>query len=259
MDPVRIVTSFNKPETVQFGPIMKELNLLTVKKVSATFKADTIPFFEATSSEEYPLEMKYTKDDRFHEVGFHVLKDVLTCNYCTGRGNDNNHVAWCSHLHHLLSTQMDRIGVGSRKRFVIPAVPSEGIFCPVHIGDPVTTRSRQTFDIHPVHVVMGNRAGSPDDSDATEHRIIIGYTRSDFITMKLLRSMLLDWLMGNFDDPRYFASTTCQGPEHEKIKSDLSPFASRFYPSMYGLCPPCISAYQGVEADSSPDQDAPNF
>lgn len=251
----------NKLKYAQYGPIMKDENIVNVLNLPAQLKHDT------------PVRVSFVRDQEWHRSKLVLEYDLgktqysveivrnergaLVCNFCTPDDGTARSVSWCSHLHYILVNRHDTQMYDKPGRYMVPMIPSEGIYCPVHIAEPVENeRNKSLPSISAVKIIMGLRNQADQD-----HHIVIGYLRTDKVSTGDLRNLFTDWAVGNLDDTTYYAKSRCDGDKHDKLKDDkLSEFAQRFYPAMYGLCPPCIEEFQGNAGTvKNPDADAPDF
>lgn len=246
----------------QYGPIMRDENIVNVMNLPAAMPHEgparvTDYSGPGTNVEKLTLEYNNGKDE-FAAVIRRNQRGILVCEYCSPDDGTGKAVSWCTHLHYLLVNREDTVFFAKPGRFVVPIVPSEGIYCPVHIGEPIQNeRNKSLAEVSPVKIIMGIR-----DRENEDDTITLGYLRSNRISTIDLRNLFSDWAVGNLEDTKYYASTECKGDKHGKLKNDkLSEFAKRFYPAMYGLCPPCIEEFQGNSGGTveNPDADAPNF
>jgi hypothetical protein len=243
-----------------YGPIMKEAGILNVTNMPAMLQHEgpmRITDMSGPGTAVDKLTMEYNTKNAEHAV---IIRrndsGILMCEYCTPDDGSTSTVTWCTHLHYLLVNRKDTVFFSKPGRYMVPMVPSEGVYCPVHVGEPLNNeRNKSLRSVSPVKIILGVRDTTDDDD------IVIGYLRSDQIATTDLRNLFTDWAIGNLENRRYYADTECGGDKHRKLKNDkLSRFAQMFYPAMYGLCPPCIEDFQGTSGSiENPAEDAPEF
>lgn len=224
------VPLLNKPEYDQIGPIMIQSSLWKVKTIRDEFTTrDAMTF---------PLDgigvgIEYFQGSVKHSATVNSQGGRILCSYCTTSGKA---VAWCTHIrflamNHLDTTLYDPEKGDEGQGFMIPIVPTEGIFMPVLL------RSDET------------RAGYTDVVLALSERenetltdVPIGQVFSDFGMIEL-RSIVVDFLEGWLSNSRYFMGRT----------DDSSDFANRFYLATTG------KTLAFTRAGSAASADAPVF
>lgn len=264
--------AFGKIDTVVFGPIMRDLSIANVKILSAGLKYDgevmVNSLMDSKHKETKGVILEYAHEGHDFAVTIRQHNGLLTCDYCSNTDQlavAEPRVAWCEHMHWLVTHRADAEFFAKPGRYVIPMVPTEGIYCPVHLGEAIRHPRNSLLDaVVPVKIIMGNRlvpVEGDTDPDDLDEEIILGYLKFGYISNADLRSLFSDWAMGNLDNPKYYMPTVCQGENHEKISKPLSAFAERFWPAMYSMCPPCLEDFRKLRESEEKkyEEDSPDF
>lgn len=227
--------AMNRSEIGQVGPIMKQLGISNVKKLPVVL-GDNMEISTGNDGEDF-VAVDYTVDGREHHAEIINDDGIIRCIFC---GPVSEKVTWCKHVYQAVVARKDGILFSKPGRYLIPVVPTDGIYCPVHLEQIQlgTTSSKEFYSVT-FKLAPRDEKGNVDGTEY--HDINIGYVPKNHVCINDLRSMMAHWLVGNMHDTRFYAPVKCQGPEHESVKHNTSVFTDTFYESMYGLCLGCIN------------------
>ena len=233
----------------KYGPAMEDLNIALVQNLPVKLEHDgpVDVTVHDDAGKSTGILVRYQRGSNTYQAHLQKnINDVTVCRYCT----DTTDVAWCSHIHYVLTGRLDYPIYQELGRFIIPIVPTEGVFCPVHLEE---TEVRNGRPLVRAFMVMENSKTSQDE------QVTLGFLKRGGFGTTDLRNLFSDWAIGQFDNDTYFLDPHCMWPSHSDNNPDyarLSDFSKLFYRSMYGMCPPCMNEYR---KSSDPTKDAPQF
>lgn len=252
----KVVTSvprMNPPKLDQVGPLMRLLGLhkyVTISQLAPGAQASV------RNMGDRALTLEYVNGVNKHQAGITVYdgggrRSPLLCSYCTL----SDPVAWCPHLHHVVSTGQDRSlympkdGETSEWGILVPIIPSEGVFAPVRFR------------------LLPGKNGSPFAVAEALHEgtdIELGVLRvGEFGTLEV-RAMYTDMMVGRRHDRSLFGEVresrqpfTSTDDEFTRsafeISKKLSSFSHQYYQAIWR------KTLGELELAGSPASDAPRF
>lgn len=237
----------NRLEFDQVGPQMKISGIwkTTVVRELVNNTVDVSP---------YPGTRRIIIDAReggeIHQATIEIVQGRIVCRYCSVSGRA---CAWCTHIHHLARTHQDRIlfDVNKAADFLIPVVPTDGVFVPVRIAPD---ENHKGFS----RVFMELSDANDENSEPEEHAI--GTLFSGFGLMEL-RSLVADFLDGWVWNQSYFmdiSKALGMTPEsfnrHTAARDEkVSAFATRYFCAATGMT---LGHWEATQATLN---DVPNF
>lgn len=231
----------------QIGPQMKDSEIwkTTVIRELATPAVNVTSYPEANEVIIDALE-----GGEIHQATVEIVQGRIVCRYCSVGGRA---CAWCTHIHYLARTRQDRalFMVDMPVNFLIPVVPTDGVFVPVRIAPDENRKgfSRVFVELSDVN----------EDNPETEERVI-GTLFSGFGLMEL-RSLVADSLEGLIWNKAYFmdiGKSLGMTPEtfnrHTAARDGkVSGFATRYFCAAIGMT---LGHWEAMQATLN---DVPHF
>lgn len=213
----------------QVGPVMKGCGIWKIKtirdEISESGPMKMVPLQAAKS-----VNIEYFIGAQKHVATVTVEEGRILCRYCIANSKP---VAWCMHIQFLAKNHTDcsLFLVEEETQFLIPVVPTDGVFVPIKIV-PDETRVGY-FD-----AVMEL---SENKEDGEVHDVTIGQLYPEFGMLEL-RSIIADFMEGWLENEKYFHTSKKNSyPADISVDrmiqlrdSQVSPFSNRFYMAAVG-------------------------
>lgn len=215
------VSPLSGPEHDTIGPFMRSLNIHKLKVVPDILQKTEVKVIHRPGA----VLIDYRDHNEAQSATVTSINGGrILCEYC---GSGARNIAWCHHIQYIVSKGVDNDlfnvpgtvgGEPDPRTIAVPIIPSEGVFVGVTLLD-----NEDHADFVDASVTFANSEGV----DTEAH---IGTLRRGWFGTQQLRSIVVDFLEGQMDNPENFTG------KHEPYDKSLeaSEFSQRFYLAVGG-------------------------